>query len=88
MQGDIAESVRDGWAQNIPYQTIMRDLLDAGYPLSLIQRVLNSRYRPNAPGAQVAYVNGPEKGFVYFPDRGEKPGTGRPLVPFQLRPKR
>ena len=69
------------------YQGVVAFMTDHGIPLQIAQAAANRYWRAGAPGAVVVRVNAPEKGYVYFPSRGETPRQGRPLVPYQRRPK-
>lgn len=73
------------------YQDALSLLTNAGIPLGIAQSALNRYWNRSRAGAKVVYTKGPEKGFIYFPDRDigpdgkPMPGKGRPLVPYQQR---
>lgn len=100
MKSDAADTALDGFNGSYvdnkgkkvdighkTYQSLVADMTAHGIPLSVAQTAANRYWRQGAPGAVVVRVNAPEKGYVYYPSRGEKPQDGRPLVPYQLRPR-
>lgn len=83
---DVADSIREafegykdkdtGELIQKPYATVARDLVAAGYPLSMVSRIARAYWRPGAPGVERAIVNGVI--YLYRPDV-EEPDEGMPV---------
>lgn len=75
----------------LTYQEAIRKMTSMGVPLAAAQRALAQYWNPNAPGAQIGYVEqrghtGKKIPYVWFPERTEdRPAEGRPLIPYQQR---
>jgi len=84
---DVADTIRDDFLgfvdedgaehDPVPFSDTVRDLVAAGYPLSMINKVARLYFRLGQNGVQRAEVNGVL--YLYRPDVEQDPSNGLPI---------